>query len=76
MNILRKIVSFIVLAAAVFVLVGICMKYDWSGFGEVFKHFDFDNLITQLYLFFLTAGNAIVLIMLGFIGLTIPGKQK
>lgn len=76
MGILRRIVSVIVLAAAVWVLIGICKEYDWSGFQEVFKHFDFMDVAAQLYLFFMVAGNAIVLAMLGFIGLTMPGRKK
>ena len=76
MNILRRIVSFIVLVAAIAVLVGICMSYDWSDFGAVFSHFNFKNFAEQLSAFFDKAGNAIVLIMLGFIGLTMPGRKK
>lgn len=76
MGILRKIISAIVLVAAIVVLVGVCKEYDWSGFQNVFKDFDFMDLVNQLYLFFMVAGNAIVLMMLGFIGLTMPGRQK
>ncbi|MCM1404153.1 MAG: hypothetical protein NC133_01425 [Prevotella sp.] len=76
MNILRKIVSFVVLVAAVVVLVGVCMKYDWDGFAAVFKDFSFDALVSEIYLFFAVAGNAIVLTMLGFIGLTMPSPKK
>ena len=76
MGILRRIVSFLVLVAAVVVLVGICMEYDWSGFKALVQHFNFKELVNQLYLFFMLAGNAIVLVMLGFIGLTMPGRQK
>lgn len=76
MNILRKIVSLIVLVAAVVVLVGVCMKYPWDQFAAVFKNFNFDNLVVQLLAFFAVAGNAIVLIMLGFIGLTMPSQKK
>lgn len=76
MGILRKIVSFIVLVAAVVVLVGICIKFDWNMFAEFFKEFSFDNMVAAILLFFSATGNAIVLIMLGFIGLTMPGKKK
>ena len=76
MGILRRIISFVILVAAVVVLVGLCMKFDWQIFSEVFKKFSFDNFITALNYFFAYTGNAIVLIMLGFIGLTMPGKQK
>lgn len=77
MGILRKIVSFIVLVVATVVMVGLCMKFDWSGtFGEVFKNFNFGDFVTALNYFFVWTGNAIVLIMLGFIGLTMPGKKK
>lgn len=76
MGILRKIVSFIILVAATVVLVGVCMKYPWETFTEVFKNFSFDNLIVALLTFFEVAGNAIILVMLGFIGLTIPGRAK
>ena len=76
MGILRKIVSFIVLVAAVVVLVGVCMKYPWDTFTAVFKNFNFDNFVVALLTFFQVAGNAIVLTMLGFIGLTMPGRQK
>ena len=77
MGILRKIVSFLVLAAAIVVLVGVCMKYPWAEtFGQVFKKFNFDNFIVALLSFFEIAGNAIILVMLGFIGITIPGRAK
>ena len=76
MNILRRIVSFIVLVAAVVVLVGVCMNYQWSDFSAVFKSFTFNKLVDQLLAFFDEAGNAIILTMLGFIGLTIPGRAK
>ena len=76
MNILRRIVSFVVLVAAVVVLVGICLRYPWGSFGAAFQPFDFNQLVDQLLAFFLVAGNAIVLIMLGFIGLTMPGRAK
>ena len=76
MGILRKIISFLVLVCAVAVMVGLCMKFDWQIFSEVFKHFSFENLATAVNYFFAYTGNAIVLIMLGFLGLTIPSKQK
>ena len=76
MNILRRIVSFIVLVAATVVLVGVCMRYNWSGFKTAFSPFNFNNMIDQLLAFFETAGNAIVLVMVGFIGLTMPGHSK
>lgn len=76
MSILRRIVSLIVLVAAIVVLVGVCMRYDWNGFMTAFKPFNFNNLVDQLLVFFDVAGNAIVLAMLGFIGLTIPGRSK
>lgn len=76
MGILRKIVSFLVLVAATVVLVGICMKYPWDTFAEVFKDFNFDNFVVALLAFFEVAGNAIVLVMVGFIGFSIPRKLK
>ncbi len=76
MNILRRIVSFIVLVAAVIVLVGVCMRYNWNGFMTAFKPFNFNNMVDQILAFFVEAGNAIVLTMLGFIGLSIPGRAK
>ena len=76
MSILRRIVSLIVLVAAIVVLVGVCMRYDWNSFMTAFKPFNFNNLVDQLLVFFDVAGNAIVLTMLGFIGLTIPGRSK
>lgn len=76
MSILRRIVSVIVLVAAMVVLVGICMRYDWNGFMTAFKPFNFNNMIDQLLAFFNVAGNAIVLIMIGFIGLTMPNRAK
>ena len=76
MSILRRLVSFVVLVAAVVVLVGVCMRYDWHTFMTAFQPFNFNNMIDQLLAFFAQAGNAIVLTMLGFIGLTIPGRAK
>ena len=76
MNFLRRIVSFVILVAATVVLVGICIKYPWSAFASVFSPFDFYGLVSQIVLFFEFAGNAIVLVMLGFIGLTMPSKIK
>lgn len=76
MSILRRIVSCIILVAAVVVLVGVCMRYDWHSFMSAFKPFNFNHMIDQLLAFFNVAGNAIVLIMLGFIGLTMPGRAK
>lgn len=76
MNILRRIVSSIVLLVAVVVLVAVCLRYPWGVFATAFKPFNFNLLVDQLLAFFTIAGNAIVLIMLGFIGLTIPGRAK
>lgn len=76
MSILRRIVSFLILVVAVVALVGICMRYNWGNFASAFQPFDFNHLVTQLLAFFNEAGNAIVLTMLGFIGLTIPGRAK
>lgn len=83
MNILRKIVSLVVLVAAVVVLVAVCMTYHWEYFQLVFKNFSFKEFGTSfkafaavLADFFDVAGNAIVLTMLGFIGLTMPGRKK
>ncbi len=76
MNILRRIVSLVVLVAAVVVLVSICMNFEWKLFSEVFKDFDFDKFAGVLWAFFEVAGNAIVLTMLGFIGLTMPSSKK
>ncbi|MBO4726325.1 MAG: hypothetical protein J5598_01840 [Clostridia bacterium] len=76
MNILRRIVSAIVLVAAVVVLVGVCLHYHWGDFATAFKPFNFNEVVDALLAFFAEAGNAIVLTMLGFIGLTIPGRAK
>ncbi len=76
MNILRRIVSLIVLAAAVFVLVVICMEYPWELFKLVFEDFNFKTFALAIAAFFEVAGNAIILTMLGFIGLTMPGRKK
>lgn len=76
MGFLRRFVSAIILVAAIFVLVGVCIKYPWGTFAEVFKSFTFAKLVDALLAFFEIAGNAIVLVMLGFIGITIPGRAK
>lgn len=76
MNGLRKVVSLMILVVAVFMLVVICLHYDWSSFQAVGQHFDFRALTGQLYAFLIVAGNAIVLMMLGFIGLTMPKAKK
>lgn len=76
MGILRRIVSFVILVAAVIVLVGVCMRYNWGEFMTAFKPFNFNTFVNQLLAFFDEAGNAIILTMLGFIGLTIPGRAK
>lgn len=80
MNILRKIVSFIVLVAAVVVLVGVCMsssmKPVWEAFGNAFSPFDFQKLVDAIYAFIIALGFPLVLLMLGFIGISIPGKRK
>jgi len=76
MGFLRRFVSAIILVAAVVVLVGVCMNYPWGTFAEVFKSFTFTKLVDALLAFFEIAGNAIVLVMLGFIGMTIPGRAK
>ncbi len=76
MGVLRKIISFLVLVAATVVLVGICIKYPWETFAQVFKNFNFDNFVIALLAFFEVAGNAIVLVMVGFIGFAIPRKLK
>ena len=76
MNFLRRIVSFVVLVAAVVVLVGICLRYNWSSFASAFQPFDFNHLVDQILAFFKEASHAIVLTMLGFIGLTMPSRVK
>ena len=76
MSILRRIISFVVLVAAIVVLVGVCMRYNWGNFGAAFNPFDFNKMVDALLAFFAEAGNAIVLTMLGFIGLTMPGQAK
>ena len=80
MSILRKIVSFVVLVAAIVLLVGVCMSSlmnpTWAAFKAAFSPFDFQKLIDAISLFFTFTGNAIILLMLGFIGLTMPGKRK
>lgn len=84
MNFLRKLVSFVVLAVAVTILVGICinpeMKTVWQAFGDAFKPFNFQKLISACRLFLNDfgggAGTPIILIMLGFIGLTMPKVKK
>ena len=76
MGFLRRFVSAIVLVAAVVVLVGVCINYPWGTFAAAFKGFTFTKLIDALLAFFTIAGNAIVLVMLGFIGISIPGRAK
>ncbi len=80
MNILRKIVSFIVLVAAIVVMVGVCMsssmKTVWEAFKTAFSPFDFMKLSEALYAFIVATGFPLILIMLGFIGISIPGKRK
>ena len=76
MHILRRIVSAIVLIGAVIVLVGACIQYDWNQFATAFQPFDFYHFVDQLLAFFAKTGNAIILTMLGFIGLTMPGRAK
>lgn len=76
MNILRRIISGIILVAAVVVLVGVCLRYNWGDFQDAFQPFNFNHLVDALLAFFAEAGNAIVLTMLGFIGLTMPGRAK
>lgn len=80
MSILRKIVSFIVLVAGIVVLVGLCLNSSmntiWEAFANAFAPFDFQAVVNALSAFFLIAGNAIVLIMLGFIGISIPGRRR
>lgn len=76
MGFLRRFVSAIVLVIAIVILVGICMNYPWGTFTELFKSFTFTKLVNALIAFMTVAGNAIILIMLGFIGITIPGRAK
>lgn len=84
MNFLRKFISLLVLVVAVTILVGICInpatKEVWSAFGEAFKPFSFQKLITAVMLFLSPyggmAGTPIILIMLGFIGFCIPKVKK
>lgn len=76
MNILRRIVSLIVLVVAVVVLVGVCIRYPWGDFVNAFKPFNFNHLVDALLAFFGVAGNAIVLTLVAFIGLTMPGRRK
>ena len=76
MNFIRRFVSAIILIASIVVLVGICMEYDWGVFADVFKSFTFNKFVVALNDFFALAGNAIVLVMLGFIGLTMPKPAK
>ena len=76
MGILRRIISLVLLVAAVVALVGICLKYPWGDFAEVFKHFSFDGLVTVLVEFFEKTSSALILAMLGLIGLTMPHRAK
>lgn len=76
MGFLRKIASLVVLVAAVVALVGLCIRYDWNNFVEVFKHFDFNNLVDELLAFFQRTSSALILTMLGLIGLTMPRRVK
>ena len=76
MGILRRIISLVVLIAAVVALVGVCIRYDWSGFVDVFKHFNFNDLVDELLVFFFRASDTIILTMLGLIGLTLPSRAK
>ena len=80
MSILRKIVSFVVLVASIVVIVAVCMQPEmnavWKAFGAAFSPFDFEKLAAAIYSFFLLLGMPIILMMLGFIGISIPGKRK
>ncbi len=75
MNILRRIVSGLILVVAVVALVGICISYNWGSFAAAFNPFDFFEMVDQLVAFFQSASNAIVLVVLGFIGLTMPSTK-
>ncbi len=76
MGFLRRVISLVVSVAALVALVGICIRYPWGDFIEVFKHFDFGNLVDELLQFFQAASSALILTMLGLIGLTMPHRAK
>lgn len=80
MGILRKIVSFVVLVAGVVALVAVCMSSlmnsVWSAFQTAFSPFDFKALMDAVAAFVTRTGTPLILTMLGFIGISIPGKRK
>ena len=49
---------------------------DTEQFETIFDCIDFYHFVDQLLAFFAKTGNAIILTMLGFIGLTMPGRAK
>ncbi|MCQ2381834.1 MAG: hypothetical protein MJ054_00850 [Clostridia bacterium] len=76
MTIIRRIISLILLVVATVVLVGVCMRYNWNDFVDAFEPFSFNLFVDELLAFFAKASNAIVLVMIGFLGLTLPGRAK
>lgn len=81
MNFIRKLVSFIVLVAAIAGLVITCigsgMNPVWQAFGSAFSpKFDIQLLSAALMLFMSFTGIYIVLILVSFIGLTMPKIKK
>jgi len=74
MGFIRRFISAIVLVAAIIVLVGVCIRFPWSVFGEVFKGFTFIKLVDAILVFFNATGNAIILTVVSLMGLTIPDR--
>ena len=80
MNLLRKIISALVLVVSITLLVGIClnsnMEIVWQAFGNAFNPFDFQKVISACMLFLQATSTPIILMMLSLIGLTIPKVKK
>ena len=76
MGFIRRFISAIVLVAAIIVLVGVCIKFPWSVFGEVFQSFTFDKFVDVILTFFDATGNAIILTVVSLMGLTIPSSSR
>lgn len=76
MGLVRRLVSAIVLVAAIIVLIGCFIDFSWGVFGDVFKGFTFTKLVDAILLFFDATGNAIILTIVSLMGLTIPTRMK
>jgi hypothetical protein len=75
MGILRRIISIIVLTIGLAAVVGACLCYEWNGFANVFKNFDFGDFVIELMAFFSAISNALILFTVGLIGATMPTRK-